>query len=114
MRIFTALLVLLLLASPSVFAETYVCSWLNDLGVINTEQYTRTASGFEGEITTYNIIHETEKFLVFHRSTSDDNNLVTFLIEIEKNVLNSWVRFASRLGESPTSFHDEGTCTVVE
>ena len=119
MRIFTTLLVLLL-SSPSVFAETWVCTWLNPNNAIITEQFTRTAIGFQnrvnvgnGNISYLDIVYEDFKVIVLHRTTSspDSPGFITTIVQIEKVGRQN---YKSAFLTTGVELIDEGTCTVVE
>ena len=120
MRIFITLLVLLL--SSSVFAETYVCSYVNDDDEITPLQFTRTAGGLEFEYISDNfgsfasmleIIYEDSLFLVLHSTfvISSDNLIYTSIFQIPKTGGN---RYKSSHLFGGYDFIETGTCTVVE
>ena len=119
MRILTTLLALLL-ASP-VFAETYVCSYLDLEGDIATHTYSRTASGFSDQSEDgikRDIIHEDDSLLVLHHTLSGGAlyDYLTAIAQIDKSDENRYVHFVSGApsGLLENNFSNVGTCTVVE
>ena len=117
MRILTTLLVLLL-ASP-VFAETWVCSVVNRNGAILTDQFRRTANGFEKtssyteNIFDFDIVHEDSKVIVLQR-TSIGNIFTTVIEQIEKVGTRRYKSVFLGTDLLFTHSIDEGNCTVVE
>ena len=139
MRIITTLLVLLL-ASPSVLAETWVCSYVENAfpssaiknpGDITTLQFIRTTSGFEsptrnaGNIE-WDLIHEDEFVLVLHYTSSNVIrdasparvfNFSTELVQIDKNDGYNFffiVAFSATDSRGRDNSVYEGTCTIVD
>jgi len=121
MRIITTLL-FLLLASPSVFSETWVCSWSDDDGGVFDDAYIRTTNGFEESRDGYaldfnwDIVHEDESVLVLH-STATGNTVgayfYTSLMQIEKHGENRFVQVVISPMNS-VQITTEGQCVVVE
>ena len=126
MRIFTTLLVLLL-ASPSVFAETYVCSYLRSgSSSVESKLLKKTANGFEERFgrnsrITWENVYEDDLILVLHNSLTMTYQYAPLrysseIFQIQKcddcsvgEVLFTWGIFRSYGNEIV-----EGTCTVVE
>ena len=118
MRIFTTLLVLLL-SSPSVFAETYFCSWWDWRGTEQNYQFIRTTDGFESPDPTgryssvsFEIIHEDDVVIVLHGTISFIELFTTTVVQLQKGGENYFVR--GEFSDGDSNFMQEGTCTVVE
>ena len=116
MRIISILLALLL-SSPSVFAETYVCSFLiNETNTIMTKTYRRTVDGFEFEGTGWNdigIAFEDSEIIVLQMTNSAFDLHLTTIVQIVKD--GSYFSYTELT--SPDSVFNSiytGTCTVVE
>ena len=130
MRILTTLLALLL-ASP-VFAETWVCSNVNDDQTISTSTYTRTADGFSSSNLHFPIVYEDENFLVLIQVRTDSTLiplseppdmpgyrtfLFTDLVRIQKFGDHKYSHNAihgNGIDWISGRFEWQGTCTVVE
>jgi len=105
-----------------VFAETYVCSWLNLNNAIITAQFTRTASGFQqrGNVSEHisysDIVYEDFKVIVLHRTTSllDNDNFTTNIVQIEKTGQQRFTVAFLLTRNEVVNLTFEGTCTVVE
>ena len=119
MRIITTLL-FLLLASP-VFAETWVCSWLDDNGENFNDTYIRTANGFDeprdGDALTFTweIVYEDERVLVLHSTTTGNSvggYFFTSITQIEKQGENRFVQILIS-PMNPVQLTTEGECVVV-
>jgi hypothetical protein len=119
MKIITTLL-LLLLASP-VFAETYICSFLNNDGEIDSHRYDRAGDGFkQALVQDREIIFENMDYLVLHYSEVlgvigvNGGGIYTEITQIEKSVQGHYVIASFQTIFNIESSVIEGTCTVVE
>ena len=121
MRIITTLL-FLLLASPLVFSETWVCSWSDDDGRVFDDAYIRTANGFEesrdGYALDFNweIVHEDGSVLVLHSTTTGNTvgaYFYTSLMQIEKHGENRFVQVVISPMNS-VQITTKGQCEIVE
>jgi archaellum biogenesis ATPase FlaH len=134
MRIITTLLVLLL-ASPSVLAETWVCSFLNPSDEIVTLSYERTSNGFVSRMNNvddgvfdenWSIVHEDIRIIVLikapnlHSNSNDPEReelYLTRMIHLTKNnnrnfIITTLLTLAPDGNQTNEAY--EGTCTVVE
>ncbi|MDG2316780.1 MAG: hypothetical protein P8M36_07665 [Gammaproteobacteria bacterium] len=92
MRFITTLLALLL--TSSVFAETWICSSVDDNGENFNDTFIRTSNGFDQPrdggllMFAWETIHEDESVLVLHTTTSGNAvgaYFYTSITQIEKN-----------------------------
>ena len=120
MRIISILLALLL-SSPSVNAETWICSWSDDDEIFN-DTYVRTVNGFnesrDGDALdfTWEIVHEDESVLVLHSTTTGNSvgaYFYTSITQIEKHGENRFVQSIISPMNS-VQIITEGECIVVE